>query len=96
MIACGMQWFNPAGVAHGPDGQPQSELACDAEVLRNRSTAYRQAYGMAILKTLRRGRGALALAAGFSGAPGTMKERVTAMFDKTKRKRSFRYWQHCA
>lgn len=86
MIACGMQWFNPLVWLMARAANRNLELACDAQVLRNRPTAYRQAYGMAILETLRRGRGALALAAGFSGAPGTMKERVTAMFDKTKKK----------
>lgn len=87
-VACAMQWFNPLVWAMARAAGRNLELACDAQVLRGRSVAYRQAYGMAILNTLRPG-GALALAAGFAAAPKFAKERIVSMFDKQKKKTLF-------
>lgn len=84
--ACAMQWFSPLVWAMARAAGRNLELACDAQVLQNRSTAYRQAYGLAILNTLRPG-GALALAAGFAAPPKFAKERITAMFDKQRKKK---------
>ena len=85
-LAQAVQWYNPAAHLLAHRARADMELACDEAVLRGRDTAYRQAYGAAVLDTLKAQRRRSALCTGFAGGKRTLKERFLHMVD-TRQKR---------
>lgn len=86
LAANACQWFNPVFYSMVRRARRDIELACDEAVLAGQPIAYRQAYGEAVLDTVRRGRRTSALSTGFSGGGRQMKWRFLAMFDTRKKK----------
>ena len=85
LAANACQWFNPVFYVMARRARRDIELACDEAVLAGKTVGYRQAYGAAMLDTVRRGRRISVLSTGFSGGGGQMKRRFLAMFDTRKK-----------
>ncbi|NLS84470.1 MAG: peptidoglycan DD-metalloendopeptidase family protein [Ruminococcaceae bacterium] len=84
LAAQSIHWFNPLVHVMSRVSRRDMELACDAAVLGGRETAYRQAYGAAVLSTIANTR-ARALTTCFGGSAKSIKARFTAMFDSAKK-----------
>ncbi len=84
LAAQSIHWFNPLVHIMVHIARRDMELACDAAVLGGKETAYRQAYGMAVLSTIATTR-ARALTTCFSGSAKSIKVRFAAMFDSAKK-----------
>lgn len=80
-LAQAVQWYNPVMHLLARRARADMELACDEAVLRGRDAAYRQAYGAAVLDTLKAQRRRGVLCTGFAGGKRTLKERFVQMLD---------------
>lgn len=84
LAAVAVNWFNPFAYLMNRSLSAESELACDADVLRYAGIGQSYAYGEIILHTARQGRNAyIPLAsASFSGGGKSLKRRLSAIVER--------------
>ncbi len=85
-LACLVHWYNPAAWLLAVRAGRDIEAACDAETLRGRGTAYRDAYADALLTAVRLNRGP-ALTSGFALNKRQFRQRLAALWDTAPKHR---------
>lgn len=85
-LACLVHWYNPAAWLLAVRAGRDIEAACDAETLRGRSAAYRDAYADALLTAVRLNRGP-ALTSGFALNKRQFRQRLAALWDTAPKHR---------
>lgn len=85
-LACLVHWYNPAAWLLAVRAGRDIEAACDAETLRGRGAAYRDAYADALLTAVRLNRGP-ALTSGFALNKRQFSQRLAALWDTAPKHR---------
>lgn len=85
-LACLVHWYNPAAWLLAVRAGRDIEAACDAETLRGRGAAYRDAYADALLTAVRLNRGP-ALTSGFALNKRQFRQRLAALWDTAPKHR---------
>ncbi len=88
MLARAMHFFNPFVHWMAKLAEKDMELSCDMAVMENCGMAEREAYSMAILRTVRESKQKNSqMTTAFSGGKEELKARFENIFDMTKKKR---------
>lgn len=88
MLARAMHFFNPFVHWMAKQAEKDMELSCDLAVMENCDMAEREAYSMAILRTVKDAKSKnMQMSTAFSGGKEELKARFENIFDMTKKKR---------
>ena len=88
MLARAMHFFNPFVHWMAKQAEKDMELSCDLVVMENCDMAEREAYSMAILRTVKEAKSKnMQMSTAFSGGKEELKARFENIFDMTAKKR---------